>query len=76
MSIYSLCFLSKCKKHTAPNEELTVGQVQVYIGQRSKEERLAQNLFEHSSWEVLAFQGGSCFSFSKLILNSLEKSKI
>lgn len=48
MSMHSLCFLSKCKKHTESKEELTVGQ-------RSKEERLAQNLFEHSSWEILAF---------------------
>lgn len=46
MSMHSLCFLSKCKKHTDANEELTVGQIQVYTGQRSKEEHLAQNLFE------------------------------
>lgn len=70
MSMHSSCFLRECKKHTDSNEELTVGQVQVY-----KEEQLAQSLFEHNSWEVLAFQAGSCFSFSKLILNSLEKVK-
>lgn len=52
MSMHSLCSLSK---NTEPNEELTVGQVQVYIGQRSKEERLAQNLFEHSSLGSLGF---------------------
>lgn len=75
MSMHSSCFLRECKKHKESNEELTVGQVQVYIGQRSKEEQLAQSLFEHNSWEVLAFQAGSCFSFSKLILNSLEKVK-
>lgn len=75
MNMHSLCFLRKCKKHTDSNEELAVGQVQVYIGQRSKEEQLAQNLFEHNSWEVLVSQAGSYFSFSKLILNSLEKVK-
>lgn len=75
MSMHSLCFLRKCKEHADSNEELTVGQVQVYIGQRSKDEQLAQNLFEHNSWEVLVSQADSCFSFSKPILNSLEKVK-
>lgn len=68
MSMHSLCFLRKCKEHTDSNEELTVGQ-------RSKEEQLAQNLFEHNSWEVLVSQASSYFSFSKPILNSLEKVK-
>lgn len=54
-------FINKYKKNQESNTKLFIGKVKREVKERK--------IFDHNSYEVMAFQPGSCYLFPKLILN-------